>query len=794
LILERVAIPELNNQNALLVGVELEAITHGDNPWGLEWQYSRPFGLVRGAPAFVGNQLAASLPNGITEFRVWAAGELKPVSGFGTVNAHNKEAILGGSIIFMNLPLAADLIGQKDRVSRIDLVLEANADREQVRRRAAELVGDRAKVVTPELNDRSLHRVLGGLELGFQLGGVCALVVGLLLVYNALSVSVAERRHDIGILRSLGTTRGQIAGLFMGEAAILGLAGALLGVPLGIGLARLSLGRFYNWTGQTYLRAHEQPVEVAPGTLVLAVIAGVATAVLAALLPASRMAGEDPADTVRRVPPRKGFLGRLAPVGSSLLLLGGGLACFAFRHQLPERMGSYGAMLLAFLGALVLTASLASAAARLLQPVVRLLFGVEERLAADNLIRSPGRTGLVIASLAAFVALMIQVAGVTHSSKVAVLDWFDHSVAAHLFVTANSPVTSADRRLSMKESVGRRLAELPEVEKVVPVRFKQLDFKDDTISLIALDASAFYRADLLARPVPGLELLPRLTQSGTVLVSENFALLHGVHAGEWITLPGPRGPLQFHVLGTVQDYNHPRGTVVIDRQYYLEHFRDDLVDVFDIYLRPPEEQARHKLSAALCAPAQASFPAGLPWGLLCQSPQPQDATAVQETILRRWGVEESLCAMTRPELYAGVDAMVQQLYGVVYAQQAVVGIVAAIGVVTALLISVLQRRRELGLLRAVGASQGQVLRTVLTEAALMGLIGAVCGFLIGIPMEYYAVRVILLEEAGFNFAVLVPWRITLAVIGAAMLIATLAGLLPALHALRIRISEAVAYE
>src|SRR5262249_45614720 len=226
-------------------------------------------------------------------------------------------------------------------------------------------------------------------------------------------------------------------------------------------------------------------------------------------------------------------------------------------------------------------------------------------LATDNLIRSPGRTGLVIASLAAFVALMIQVAGVTHSSKVAILDWFNRSISAHLFVTANSPVTSAGRGLSMKENVGRRLAELPEVEKVVPVRFKQLDFKDDTISLIALDASAFYRADLLSRPVPGLELLPRLTQSGTVLVSENFALLHGVHAGEWIPLSGPRGPLQFHVLGTVQDYNHPRGTIVIDRRHYLEHFRDELVDVFDIYLRSEQEQTEQKLSAALCMPTQA---------------------------------------------------------------------------------------------------------------------------------------------------------------------------------------------
>ena len=153
---------------------------------------------------------------------------------------------------------------------------------------------------------------------------------------------------------------------------------------------------------------------------------------------------------------------------------------------------------------------------------------------------------------------------------------------------------------------------------------------------------------------------------------------------------------------------------------------------------------------------------------------------------------EARAAKLKP--YRTLDEMIQQLFGVVYAQQAVVGIVAAIGVVTALLISVLQRRRELGLLRAVGASRAQVLRSVLAEAVLMGLIGAACGLVIGIPMEYYAVRVILLEEAGFNFDVAVPWAIVGAVVGAALLIAALAGLLPALHAVRIRIADAVAYE
>jgi putative ABC transport system permease protein len=124
----------------------------------------------------------------------------------------------------------------------------------------------------------------------------------------------------------------------------------------------------------------------------------------------------------------------------------------------------------------------------------------------------------------------------------------------------------------------------------------------------------------------------------------------------------------------------------------------------------------------------------------------------------------------------------------------VVGLVAGLGVVIALLISVLQRRRELGLLRAVGASRSQVLRSVLAEALLMGLIGAVSGLLLGIPLEWYAVRIILLDEAGFLFPLVIPWMAAAWIILAAILLATLAGLGPAVHAMHLRIPDAIAYE
>ena len=123
-----------------------------------------------------------------------------------------------------------------------------------------------------------------------------------------------------------------------------------------------------------------------------------------------------------------------------------------------------------------------------------------------------------------------------------------------------------------------------------------------------------------------------------------------------------------------------------------------------------------------------------------------------------------------------------------------VGLVVLLGVISALFISVLQRRRELGLLRAVGASRNQVLRSVLAEAVLMGLVGAFLGLVIGILLEWYIIDIVLLDESGLTFPMLIPWFTAGLVGGLAVLLATVVGLWPAWQATRIRIAEAIAYE
>ncbi|HUR53008.1 MAG TPA: FtsX-like permease family protein, partial [Gemmataceae bacterium] len=576
------------------------------------------------------------------------------------------------------------------------------------------------------------------------------------LVYNAMAVTVAERRADIGILRSLGATRSQIIFLFSTAAAFLGLVGSALGVPLGVLLAEITLGQFKAELESMFLNPDVNPTRVTAGSTAVALIAGVLTAVFAALVPAIQAAASDPAHVVRRS--AKGAVGvwKLIHQIACLVLVGGGLGMILLRHELPARLGSVGGMMIALVGLLLSAPILVGVLVSLLHPLVRAVCGIELRLAFDNLSRAPGRTGVVIGALGAGVALMFQTAGVGRSNEEPVVAWIKQVVQADHFVFAGNMTSANSSNSPMASGITREMGALPSVERIMSIRYSRPEFNGTVIYLIAIDAEAYGKATRARVPsgMPDLERFLELPGTDDVLVSENFARRHNVKVGETITIPGTNGPVRLRVIGTVRDYSWSRGTIFMDRARYAQRFGDDLVDISHVFLKPgatPDE-------------------------------------------LESFVAKKGLFVTDKDSLRKFISELINRVYLLAYIQQLVVGVVAALGVVTALLISVLQRKRELGLLLAVGATPKQVLRSVMAEALLMGLFGTALGILIGIPMEVYVVRVVLVEESGFLLDVILPWKQALGIGGAAMLTAAIAGLIPAIHAIRTRIPDALQYE
>ncbi|MFO0876638.1 MAG: FtsX-like permease family protein [Gemmataceae bacterium] len=783
-VLTRASLPDLKNRDVWLLGVErpsrAEKHLPGDSDLlGVEiHQTYQPrtwvekAGLVLAPPALVSEDLAQAFAQADPKrvrFRLRTSGHVSELTRMGTFTfRESKIPLRDNPVVVMDLHTASAICFPEKPgfIHQIGISIVPGEPVEEVRQRVKTWLGNRGEVRTIDTTKQMVSDVTAGLEIGFAIGGAGALVVGLFLVYNALSVSVAERRHDIGILRSVGATRRQIAWLFLGESLLMGLTGSALGLPIGYALARAAVGPMANTITELIVPIENAEVALPRWLIAVALISGTLVAVLAALVPALQAAGEEPADAVRRVPRKHPVLFAVLQIGGMIVLLGAGFALARYREYLPARVGIFAGVVCLVLGGLVATPLFASLVGRFIQPLFRYLLGLEGRLAADNLVRAPGRTGLVIAALAATSGLMVQTSGFLKSTRVAVYDWLEEKIDADLFVTSGSPITAGGSATTLPESFAEELKKLPGVQVVMPVRMLQIEFQSPRdasthiLYLVALDSAAFRERGQERSLGRSLAKFPRLREPHTVVVSENFAALYRVNVGDHISIPGDGGtPIDVEVIGLATDYTWNRGTILMDRRNFKHLYRDNQVSVFDLFLEPGT-----------------------------------DSAALQQEVMARYGDKYNLFILNRPEIHADVRKTLQRVYSFAYAQQGVVGLVALLGVVTALFISVLQRRRELGLLRAVGATRAQILRSVLAEAVLMGLVGAMVGFAIGLLLEWYVIDILIFDESGFKFPMRIPWLEAGVVSLASVVFATLAGLWPAYHATTLRIPEAIAYE
>ena len=480
-IFENVTLPDHDNRTVLLVGIDVRAeqkdaasLWHVDFSDKIAQEYAAVH-LTGGKAVVLGKSLAEDIGND-NKLRVRSNGKQDPtvLTRVGTVDAHGPAASLGGNVLILDLDSAREVLGlPKGKVHRIDLVLVPAADRKKVRHRVQDIVAGRADVRSPDEQNQAVQNVMSGMQTALLLCGIAALVVGLFLVYNALSVSVAERRHEIGILLSVGATRAQIRRLFAGEAAILGLVGSLLGIPLGIGCAYLALQPVRGVFREIFFNIDASHIVIDGWLFLIALVAGVTTAVGAALVPAVQASREKPAEAVRREQAAPRWRYRFVQIAASFGMLILGILLVIVRGHLPARVGMYTGLGLVVVASLLATPLLTALAARALQPIVRRFLGFEIRLATDNLVRAPGRTGIVVAALAAGVALFIQTAGAIKSNRLAIRQWIDESIACDLVVSSGSPVSAGGQSKPMDPDLAKEFAKISGVDPALAVRHAQ---------------------------------------------------------------------------------------------------------------------------------------------------------------------------------------------------------------------------------------------------------------------------------------------------------------------------------
>jgi putative ABC transport system permease protein len=686
------------------------------------------------------------------EIKVAGAGPVRAYKLVGTVRFAGSSSFAGASVAVLTLPQAQSMAGEADRYSQIDVAATGVTPSELSHRLASVLPGDVAVRTSSQQVAKSVSDFANGI--GFiktflLVFAYIALFVGGFIILNTFSVTVAQRTRETGLLRAMGASRRQVLWSVIFESALIGLAGAVTGVGLGMALAP-GLDAVFKAFGATL---PDNGVVLEARTIIVSLLVGLVVSVVAGLAPALRATRISPLAALRSgVGAEPGRLARYSLVVSIAVFVLGALL-------VADGVAGSGGGLMAGIGALVLFVGIALFSPRLIPGLAKGVGalvswrGVTGQIARENTRRLPGRTAVTAAALMVGLALVTFVSVLAAGAKATVDSAVNSSFAGNLIVEAN-----ANNSQGIPASLAASLQKVPGVKVVAPVTFSEADIKgvtgvQEVTGVEPAALSELYRVKWEKGTAARFDRLG----AGQTVLTQSFARSHHFVLGQPLSVVTASGShLRLVVTGIVSDQAHLLGSLTVTRPVLEQMFAqsDDGVDFV-----------------------------GYAKGASNATVQP----AVNHLLTKDFPQAESLTAAQFEQQQANA---VNSLLGLVYVLLALAVIVSLFGLVNTLALAVHERKRELGLLRAVGASRRQVRQMVRYESVITSLIGAVLGLVTG------ALLALALEHSigGPGFVTSFPVGTLLVLLVVAGLAGVAAAVLPARRAARLEILGAIALD
>ncbi len=663
----------------------------------------------------------------------------------------------------MDIAAAQFTFERMGRLDRIDLVTDSARSVEEVSREVQALLPPGLAVTRPDRRNEQIERMTRAFRLNVSLLSVVALLVGLFLVYNTVSFAVLRRRREVGILRSLGLSPGGIARLFLAEVVLLGIVGAAVGIGFGVALSNGVLQTLARTVSNLYgeVPALPQATWAHPAILLQGLLIGVGVAVVGSLGPIREAVSVAPTQALAPKGYETAGSVRVVPTlaGAALIFSAAGLAALPGPVRGVPLFGYLSAFLVV-LGFAWLSPVMVRLVGRCLRILLPLRAGCLARLAADELDRAPVRNAVAVSALMVGLALMTGVSAMIHSFRLTVDVWLEQTVKADLIVAPPAWLGASGHGRALPEFLRRRLETIPGVAAVDSYRDVRMEFRDAPVVVVARDLLLHARhSRYLFWEGESKAVLADTVRRDQIIVSETFARQFRLGRGDRMRLPGPQGPVEFLIAGVFYDYSTDGGKVVLDRSLYLRLWGDRSATVFPIYLEPGADE--EKIRALVSDRLQGGPPAMI---------------------------------LTNGDLKREVLRIFDQTFAITYALEIIAVTVALLGIANTLLSGILERQRELAVLRAIGGTPGQVGRLILWESGLLGLAGTILGLGAGLALSVLLIEVI--NKQSFGWTILFhpsPW-VWLEAAGLALLTTLLAGYGPARRAARLPVTEGLQYE
>ena len=665
--------------------------------------------------------------------------ELVGLAGF-----EHGGSLNGATLAAFDTRTAQDLFLEGEDVYTDVWVTAADGvSQEELRDQAAAVLPDRFEAVTGDkAADESASELLKGigfLKTFLLIFAGISLVVGAFLIVNTFSVLVAQRSRELALLRALGASRRQVTWSVLLEAVVVGLFGGTAGLGLGVVLA-LGIRQLFGSFG---LDLSGQSLVFEPRTAVVAYVVGVAVTVAAAWLPARRTTRIAPVQALRdevALPEssiRRRFWLGVAGVAVGLVVLGIGL--FSSLPYGAQETG--GGVLLVLLG---VTAAAPVLGRPLLTAVHRLYargFGPVGNLAGQNALRNPRRTAATASALMIGLTLACTMAIVGASARASV----DHAVAENF---AGDYVVSNTLGGPMSPSVGDRLEEVEGVEQVVRQRFQYADVDGGGEGVVATDPATLPRLGLDYVEGSAADL-----RDDTVLLTDSWAEDEGYDVGDELTIEGPAGTHEFRVAGTYDDSAVVQVAVLMTTDA-MEDLGYQPQDTSLTVFTDGSAGVRERLEQAVA-----------------------DQPII--TVKDQAGFAE--------EQREPIDQFVL----IIYALLGLALLIAVLGIVNTLALSVIERTREVGLLRAIGVSRRQLRRMVTLESVVISLFGTLLGVVLGTGFGVALMSAV--RDEGLE-VIAVPYGQLVLFLVLSVLVGVLAAVFPARRAARLDVLRAIAAE
>ena len=741
-------------------------------------------GSSTGAPTLAGNWTENDLrsmeitsghaPRGPTEVMVDAdtadkhdlklGDELRTIAATGDIRAKIvgiaswKVTNPGAAVVYFDTETSQRaLLGATGRFTQVSVTAADGVSDTQLKRNVTQALDGSYKIQTAKENADENRKDVGEFMdiikyamLGFA--GI-AFLVGIFLIINTFSMLVAQRTREIGLMRAIGSSRRQVNRSVLVEALLLGFVGSVLGVGAGVGIA-IGLMKLMSMAG---MNLSTDDLTVKTTTPVIGLILGVVVTVLAAYLPARRAGKVSPMAALRDAgTPADGRAGRVRGLIGLVLTGGGAAALYAAATADKASDGALmlgGGVVLSLIGFVVIGPLLAGGVVRVISAVLLRAFGPVGRMAERNALRNPRRTGATGAALMIGLALVACLSVVGSSMVASATGELDKSVGADFIVQSQQQPIVPQAEKAMEDTPG--LAHVTHY-KNVDATLTSPDGKTDDSGVTAADPT--YAEDLRRTTTEGT--LSAAYGKDAMSVGSDYAKKHGVRVGDTISVAFKGGETAKLKVAAITDDD----TAIDQGARYLS------IDTLRKYL-PADRVPQNVIMFAKAEDGKQDAAYAALKKALDPYPQYQvrDQTDYKEELKDQVG----------------------QLLNMVYGLLALAIIVAVLGVVNTLALSVVERTREIGLLRAIGLSRRQLRRMIRMESVVIALFGALLG--IGLGMGWGATAQRLLALEGLD-VLEIPWGTIGGVFVGSAFVGLFAALVPAFRAGRMNVLNAIATE